>query len=108
MTKPSEAEVASEMKTPRQTFAKLSDDELRGAEFALRYFRTSPVLRGYALEVLDEVLCDAREEMAERAFQKSVKPKRSKAIAQAVAAKVRRAEENRRRHAALDSQGDTP
>jgi len=54
------------MKTPKQVLNKLSDEALRGAEFALRWVMTSPRMRGVALDLLKDLQEDAAELMEER------------------------------------------
>ena len=46
-----------------ERYQQLSYAQLQGAEYALRILRTSVVIRGRALEILDEQLLEVREEM---------------------------------------------
>ena len=42
---------------------KLNLDHLLGAEYALRCFRTSPILRGEALKLCDQLIYEVRNEI---------------------------------------------
>ncbi len=45
---------------------KLTDEQLRGAEYAMRVVRTSPRIRGLALEMVDMLLEELHKEMKKR------------------------------------------
>ena len=45
-------------------YEKLTHEQLQGADYALRILRTSPVIRGQALEVLDGQIAEVRDEMS--------------------------------------------
>ena len=46
-------------------FAKLNNDELRGANWALRLLHTSPRVRGEALKLLECLIAESLDEMAD-------------------------------------------
>jgi len=41
-------------------WGKLTDEQLRGANYALRVVRTSPRIRGAALDLVDSLIADAQ------------------------------------------------
>lgn len=51
---------------PSSPWKRLSTEQLQGAEFAVAYLRTSVVIRGEALKVVDEVRHDIRTELTAR------------------------------------------
>ena len=53
------------MKTTEQSLKKLSNEQLRGCEWGWRYLRTSPLIRGQALALLDDLIEEANKEMAD-------------------------------------------
>ena len=48
---------------PQQHYSNLTMEQLRGADYAFRLLRTSVVIRGEALKVLDDQISEVREEM---------------------------------------------
>jgi hypothetical protein len=45
---------------------RLTFEQLNGAQFSLKYLRTSPVIRGEALALLDSLIVDIWEEMGNK------------------------------------------
>jgi hypothetical protein len=60
------------MKTTAETLRKLNNDQLVGAEFAVRYLATWPGFRGEALKVLRDFHADANAEMERRNGEQDV------------------------------------
>lgn len=54
------------MKTIKESLQNLTDEQLRGAEWAFRYVLTSPAVRGKAREVVQDCVMEARDTMASR------------------------------------------
>jgi hypothetical protein len=52
--------------SPLDRWAYLSVDQLLGAEYALRLLRTSPRIRGTALELVDDLIAQAGQAIVER------------------------------------------
>ena len=67
------------MKTVKESLQNLTDEQLRGAEWAFRFVLTSPALRGQARAAVHECVTEARDVMAERnALMPPEKPKRQR------------------------------
>lgn len=44
----------------------LTEEQLQGADYSLRILRTSVLIRGQALALVDELILDIRDEMRDR------------------------------------------
>lgn len=70
------------MKTIKESLQSLTDEQLRGAEWAFRYVMTSPALRGKIRADVHNCVVEVREVMTERnALNPPAKTKRQKAAA---------------------------
>jgi hypothetical protein len=52
--------------TPKKRWGKLTDEQMQGANYALRVIHTSPVFRGECLEIVKELLQETYLEMGKR------------------------------------------
>jgi hypothetical protein len=52
-----------EMEPNKHRWGGMNLDQLIGADYALRIFRTSPILRGEALKICDALIDEVREKI---------------------------------------------